>query len=198
MPETRPSHPRDPAPMQMAARDKPSGDGQMRPRPGNRRLASWLLCALLIIILDQIVKVYFDSALSYGERLHVLPFFDFTLLYNPGAAFSFLADGTGWQRWLFTAIALAAAGLIVHLLRRNPGQTLFCTSLACILGGALGNVIDRVQHGHVIDFLLFYWHDWYFPAFNIADIAISCGAVLLVLDELLRMRRERRRAGTTS
>lgn len=160
-------------------------------KAGKRGMWPWLAGALLIIVLDQLTKVYFDSALQYGERWPVLPFFDFTLLYNPGAAFSFLADGQGWQRWLFTAIALAAVGLILHLLRKSPEQTLFCTSLMCILGGAIGNVIDRIQHGHVIDFLLFYWHPWYFPAFNIADVAITIGAILLILDELLRIRRER-------
>ncbi len=152
----------------------------------------WLLIALLVVILDQVTKLYFNSALQYGERWNVFPFFDFTLLFNPGAAFSFLADGQGWQRWLFTAIALAATGLIIHLLRRHPGQTLFCASLTAILGGALGNLIDRLQHGHVVDFLLFYWRSWHFPAFNVADIAISCGAALLILDEIYRIRRERR------
>ncbi|MCC2596739.1 signal peptidase II [Pusillimonas sp. MFBS29] len=155
---------------------------------------AWISAAVIIIVLDQITKIYFDQALQYGERWHVLPFFDFTLLYNPGAAFSFLADGQGWQRWFFTAIALAAIALIIHLLRRNSGQRLFCASLTCILGGAIGNVIDRIQHGHVIDFLLFYWDSWYFPAFNIADVAITCGAILLVLDEIRRMRQDRRKA----
>src|SRR3546814_15858952 len=126
------------------------------------RFWAWMLGALAIIVLDQLTKIYFDSHLAYGERWHLLPFFDFTLLYNPGAAFSFLADGQGWQRWFFTAIALGATGHIVHLLRRSPGQTLFCASLMCILGGAIGNVIDRIQHGHVIAFLLFYWDSWYF------------------------------------
>jgi signal peptidase II len=164
--------------------------------PGRRpaRFAGWLLLAAVIIIADQLTKVYFDSHLEYGQRWHLLPFFDFTLLYNPGAAFSFLADGQGWQRWLFTAIALGATGLILHLLRRNPEQPLFCASLACILGGAVGNVIDRILHGHVVDFLLFYWGDWAFPAFNVADVAITCGAILLILDELLRLRRERKGA----
>src|SRR5690606_29303754 len=185
---------RNTAALGMQRDSTPSGSAGSPRR--TRLFLGWLLCALIIIILDQVVKVYFDSTLAYGERWHVLPFFDFTLLYNPGAAFSFLAGGEGWQRWLFTAIALVATGLILHLLRRNPGQLLFCASLSCILGGAVGNLIDRIQHGHVIDFLLFYWHEWYFPAFNIADIAISCGAILLVLDELLRMRRERRNAPT--
>jgi len=145
------------------------------------------------MVVDQLTKLHFNTTLSFAQRLPVLPFFDFTLLYNPGAAFSFLAAEQGWQRWLFTLIALGAIGLILHLLRRHPGQTLFSLSLSLILGGAVGNLIDRIQHGHVIDFLLFYWRDWYFPAFNVADIAITCGAGLLILDEILRIRRERRR-----
>lgn len=152
----------------------------------------WLLIAAVIIGFDQITKQYMEGAMSYAERWSVLPFFDFTLLYNPGAAFSFLADGAGWQRWFFTAIALVATTLIVYMLRKNPQQKLFCASLALILGGALGNVIDRVLYGHVIDFLLFYWRDWYFPAFNVADIAISCGAILLILDELIRVRKTKK------
>ncbi|NYT82997.1 lipoprotein signal peptidase [Alcaligenaceae bacterium] len=172
----------------------PEGAQIPRPSSSGRRAGfwGWLLAAAAIIIVDQQTKIHFDSLLQYGERRAVLPFFDFTLLYNPGAAFSFLADGQGWQRWLFTAIALGATGLILYLLRKNPEQKLFCASLACILGGAIGNLIDRVQHGHVIDFLLFYWESWFFPAFNVADVAISCGAALLILDEILRMRRGRK------
>lgn len=163
--------------------------GQAPKRPP---LWGWLTGALAIVALDQLSKIWFDSHLHYAERLRVLPFFDFTLLYNPGAAFSFLAGEQGWQRWLFTIIAVTAIVLIVHLLRRHVNQKLFCTSLMLILGGAAGNLIDRVIYGHVVDFLLFYWKDWYFPAFNVADIAITCGAVLLVLDEILRVRRSRR------
>ncbi len=173
-------------------RDTPRNAGALPRTPW--RMRTWLLGALLIIVADQITKMYFDSHLVYGERWPMLPFFDFTLLYNTGAAFSFLADGQGWQRWLFTAIGLGATALIINLLRRSPTQTLFCTSLMCILGGAVGNVIDRIQHGHVIDFLLFYWNTWHFPAFNVADIAISVGAALLVLDEVLRWRKSRRKA----
>ena len=157
-------------------------------------ITRWLALAALLLVLDQATKVYFDSLLEYGERLHVLPFFDFTLLYNRGAAFSFLAGAAGWQRWLFTLLGVAAAVFIVWTMRRNRSQRLFLLALSLILGGALGNVIDRLLHGHVIDFLLFYWRDWYYPAFNLADIGITCGAVLLVLDEILRMRRRRRTA----
>jgi len=172
----------------------PEARPQARPRrPGHPIFWGWLLGALLIVIVDQITKRYFDTHFAYAERMKVLPVFDFTLLYNPGAAFSFLADGRGWQRWLFTVIALGAVGLILHLLRRHPRQLLFCSSLMAILGGAVGNLIDRMQHGHVVDFLLFHWQGWFFPAFNIADVAITCGAILLILDEILRMRRERRK-----
>ena len=167
-------------------------------RRNTRRFLGWIMAALAIVVLDQITKAYFETQLAYGERWPVLPFFDFTLLYNPGAAFSFLAEGQGWQRWLFTAIAVGATGLILFLLRRNPGQWLFCSSMTAILGGAVGNLIDRVQHGHVIDFLLFYWKGWHFPAFNVADIAITCGAILLILDEILRIRRERARSPSST
>lgn len=147
--------------------------------------------ALLILVVDQASKLWFDDRLAYGERWNVFPFFDITLLYNPGAAFSFLAGAAGWQRSFFILIATVAIGVIVYLLRRHPSQTLFCSALALILGGAAGNLADRLIHGHVIDFLLFYWDSWYYPAFNIADIAITCGAILLILDEVRRYRRAR-------
>lgn len=153
----------------------------------------WLIGAALIVVADQATKLYFAAAYTYGERFAVLPFLDFTLLYNKGAAFSFLADGGGWQRWLFSLIAVFAVVLIVRLLRRHPQQYLFATSLMLILGGALGNLIDRVQLGYVVDFILFYINNWHFPAFNIADIAITIGAALLILDEILRLRRKRRK-----
>jgi len=155
------------------------------------RIGRWLALAALLIILDQATKLYFDASFTYGQRVNILPVFDFTLVYNRGAAFSFLASEAGWQRWLFTALGIVASGVIVWLLRRHAGQARFCLALSLILGGALGNVIDRVAYGHVIDFLLFYWKDWQYPAFNLADAGITCGAILLVLDELLRARRSR-------
>lgn len=152
------------------------------------KLGGALLAALLIIVVDQITKIYFNTQFQFGERVNVLPFFDFTLLFNRGAAFSFLASEEGWQRWFFTVLGVVAAIVIVWFLRRTPDQPRFRAALILILGGAVGNVIDRLVYGHVVDFLLFYWKDWYYPAFNIADVAITCGAVLLVLDELLRAR----------
>jgi len=157
-----------------------------------RALAGWLAWAAAVILLDQATKAWISGALAYAERIRILPVFDLTLLFNTGAAFSFLAEDGGAQRWLFTGIALLAAVLILRWLYTHGGQRLLCAALACILGGALGNAIDRVMHGHVIDFLLFHWRDaWYFPAFNVADVAITCGAGLLILDEILRARRAR-------
>ncbi len=160
---------------------------------GDRRsLWRWLAIAALIIGLDQATKLAFDHLLAYGDRLAVLPVFDFTLLYNRGAAFSFLAGQPGWQRWFFTGVGLIAAVVIVYLLARHRHQRLFCVALTLILGGALGNVIDRLLYGHVIDFLLFHWNDWYFPAFNLADTAITFGAGLLIADEVRRVRAGRK------
>ena len=154
-------------------------------------IAGWLVLAVVVIVIDQVTKVGFDNLLAYGERLGVLPFFDFTLLYNRGAAFSFLAGAGGWQRWFFTLLGIVAIPLLIWLIRRHRDQRLFCAALALILGGAVGNVIDRVLYGHVVDFLLFYWNDWYFPAFNIADAAITAGAALMIYDEVWRARKSR-------
>lgn len=159
---------------------------------GRTPITGWLVLALVVIVVDQVTKVGFDNLLAYGERLRVLPFFDFVLLYNRGAAFSFLAGADGWQRWFFTLLGVVAVPLLIWLIRRHRDQGLFCAALALILGGAVGNVIDRVLYGHVVDFLLFYWNDWYFPAFNIADTAITAGAVLMIYDEIRRARRRPR------
>ncbi len=118
-------------------------------------------------------------------------FFDLTLVFNRGAAFSMLASAGGWQRWFFVAIGSAATVFIVIMLWRHGSQKLFSLALCLILGGAIGNVIDRVYRGEVVDFLLFYWRSWHFPAFNVADSAITIGAALLIIDELLRVRRSR-------
>jgi signal peptidase II len=146
----------------------------------------WLGLAALIIVLDQISKLAISSHFFYGESLRVTGFFNLVLAHNTGAAFSFLNDAGGWQRWLFTAIAIVASVWIVRLLRQHAQQTLFCLALALVLGGALGNLIDRVAYGYVVDFLYFYWGKYDFPAFNIADSAISVGAVLLIWDSFKR------------
>ena len=149
----------------------------------------WLGLALLILIADQFTKVLILGAYRLGDSTAITGFFNIVRAHNTGAAFSFLAAASGWQRWLFTAIGVGATVFIVWMLRSHAGQKLFSFSLACILGGAIGNVVDRLLHGYVIDFLQFHWRGWYFPAFNVADSAITIGAVCLILDELLRVRR---------
>ncbi|UCE31928.1 MAG: lipoprotein signal peptidase [Burkholderiales bacterium] len=152
------------------------------------RLWPWLALAAALIALDQATKFAIERGFEYGERLPVLPgLFDLTLVYNRGAAFSFLAGADGWQRWFFTALGLVASVVIVWLLRRHGSQRVFASALTLILGGALGNVIDRLLHGHVVDFLLVYHQGWYWPAFNVADSAITVGAALLIIDELRRV-----------
>ncbi|MDO8299645.1 signal peptidase II, partial [Lacisediminimonas sp.] len=136
----------------------------------------------------QLTKIVVIQLLNYGDSRTITGFFNLVLAYNKGAAFSFLADQGGWQRWFFTGIAVVAVVFIIHLLRRNAGQRLFCTALALILGGAIGNLIDRVLYGHVIDFLDFHVGGWHWPAFNVADTAIVIGAALFILDELRRKR----------
>ncbi len=154
-------------------------------------LLPWLALALLLLIADQVTKVLILGAYQLGEGTPVTSFFNIVRVHNTGAAFSFLAQASGWQRWFFTAIGVGAAVVILFLLRSHAGQRLFCLALACILGGAVGNVIDRVLYGYVVDFLDFHWAGWHFPSFNIADAAISVGAACLILDELLRVRRGR-------
>ena len=152
-------------------------------------LAPWLAIAAAIVILDQITKAMILAAFQLGDAHRVTAFFDIVRAHNRGAAFSFLNDASGWQRWFFIVLGIAAAVFIVWLLARHGGQRLFGWALALILGGAVGNVIDRVLHGYVVDFLQVHWGGAYFPSFNVADSAITVGAVLLILDELRRVRR---------
>jgi len=151
----------------------------------------WLTLAVLIVLADQYTKTLIVSAFQLGEGFAVTSFFNIVRVHNLGAAFSFLADADGWQRWFFTGLGVVASTVMVWMLWRHAGQTLFSLAITLILGGAVGNVIDRVVHGYVIDFLDFYWGSAHFPAFNVADSAITLGAAGLILDELLRMRRER-------
>ena len=151
----------------------------------------WLGWALLILVADQVTKMLILGSYQLGDATPITPFFNIVRAHNTGAAFSFLAQAGGWQRWLFTGFGLLAALFILWQLHAHPGQKLFSFALASILGGAVGNVIDRMVHGYVVDFLDFYWASSHFPAFNIADAGISVGAALLILDELLRVRRER-------
>jgi signal peptidase II len=150
-------------------------------------LTPWIGIAAIIVLLDQITKITITKLFTYGESLPVTSFFNLVLAYNKGAAFSFLADESGWQRYFFTAIAIGAVIFIVYLLKRHAGQRLFCWALALILGGAFGNLIDRVLYGHVIDFLDFHVNNWHWPAFNVADSTICVGAALFIFDELRRV-----------
>ncbi|HEY8521965.1 MAG TPA: signal peptidase II [Gammaproteobacteria bacterium] len=153
--------------------------------------SNWLWVSLVVIVLDQWTKHLITSTFLEYEQVAVLPVLDITRLHNEGAAFSFLDDASGWQRWLFTGLGLAVSvGILVWLRRLPPrGQNLLAAGLALVLGGALGNVIDRVLWGHVIDFIHVHWGDAYFPAFNVADSAITVGAALLILDNLLDLKR---------
>ena len=159
-------------------------------------LLLWLGIALVILLADQATKLLIVDSFALGDSQTVTTFFNLVRVHNRGAAFSMLSTASGWQRWFFTGIGIVATFFILWLLRSHPTQKLFCFALALVLGGAVGNVIDRIAYGHVVDFLDFHW-DWlspvffqgHFPAFNVADSAISVGAVCLILDELIRIRR---------
>ena len=158
----------------------------------------WLGLAALLVVADQVTKVLILANYQLGDSTFITSFFNIVRVHNTGAAFSFLADAGGWQRWFFTAVGVAAAVFIVWMLRTHPGEKLFAFALACILGGAIGNVIDRLLHGYVVDWLDFHWGflsgmfpGGHFPAFNLADAAITVGAVSLILDEIQRVRRNR-------
>lgn len=147
-------------------------------------MRNWLLISAAVLLLDQLSKGWVQAVLVPGEQRSLTGFFDLVLFFNAGAAFSFLADAGGWQRIFFSVFALVASVIIVRLLHQHGDRRLFCLALSLVLGGALGNLWDRVLLGHVVDFLYFHYHAYYWPAFNIADTAISIGVVLLLLDGL--------------
>ena len=165
----------------------------------NRFWYRWLGLSALVVALDQLTKWYVTVTLAHGERVEVLPIFSWVRWHNDGAAFSFLAGSGGWQRWFFVALAAAFTVFIVYELRKLPaGDRLMGLVYGLILGGALGNGIDRLLHGYVVDFIRFHYDRWGFPAFNVADIALFCGAslwILLLFLEFLRERRERTASG---
>ena len=159
-------------------------------------LALWLGLAALVVLADQLSKTLVVGAMALGDSQHITDWLNLVRAHNAGAAFSFLAGASGWQRWFFVGLGALASVFIVWMLKRHPGQRLFCFSVSMVLGGALGNVIDRLLYGHVIDFVQVHWAflapmfaGGFFPSFNIADSAITAGAIGLVLDELLRVRR---------
>jgi signal peptidase II len=155
-------------------------------------MRKWLSISAVIIALDLYTKHLVQTTFSYGEHRAVTSFFDLVLFHNEGAAFSFLAGAGGWQRLFFSAFAIIASAVIIHLLRKHPQKTLFCFALSLVLGGALGNLYDRLTLGYVVDFLFFHYQGWYWPAFNIADSAITVGVILLLWDGLVE---EKRHAG---
>ena len=163
----------------------------MASKKSGTSLWPWLGIAAVIILVDQFTKTLIVGAFQLGDSHTVTSFFNIVRAHNTGAAFSFLAGAGGWQRWFFIGLGIAAALFIVWMLRSHAGQRLFSWALALILGGALGNVIDRFIHGYVVDFLQFHYAGSAFPSFNVADSAISIGAACLILDELLRVRRSR-------
>jgi signal peptidase II len=163
-----------------------------RPAPAPAQsLLPWLGIAFIVILADQLTKTLILGSFQLGDSRRINALLNIVRAHNTGAAFSFLADSSGWQRWFFVALGLVATGFIVWMLKRHGGQRLFGWALALILGGALGNVIDRLLHGYVVDFIQVHWKASAFPSFNVADSAITVGAGLLILDELLRVRRSR-------
>ena len=167
-------------------------------RPRTPGLLLWLGLALLVIVADQFTKTLILGWFELGDSQSVTSFFNLVRVHNTGAAFSFLAGAGGWQRWFFVGIGIVASVFIVWMLRSHASERLFCFALTMILGGAVGNVVDRLLHGYVVDFLQFrfallepIFHGGYFPSFNLADSAITLGAICLIVDELLRVRRSR-------
>ena len=146
------------------------------------RWTRWFALAVAVVLADQATKALVLARFAYGERLEVAPFFNLLLVYNKGAAFSILAQADGWQTPLLAAFAIIASAIVATLIVRRPDERLFCVALALILGGALGNLVDRLRFGYVVDFLDFHAYGWHWPAFNVADSAITVGAVLLILE----------------
>jgi len=172
----------------------------MRGRAGGspRALALWLALAVAVMLIDQFTKTLILGWFQLGDVRPVTDFFNLVRVHNTGAAFSFLAGASGWQRWFFITLGIVVSGFIVWMIRSHPQEKLFCFSVTMIMGGAMGNVFDRMLHGYVVDFLQFrfsvlepLFHGGYFPSFNVADMAITLGAVCLILDEILRVKRSR-------
>jgi len=151
----------------------------------------WLGLAVRVVLLDQLSKTVILGTFQLNDSRTITSWFNLVRVHNSGAAFSFLAGASGWQRWFFVGLGTAASGFIVWMLKKHPGQKLFCFAVTMIMGGAIGNVVDRLLHGYVVDFIQVHYGGWYFPSFNLADSAITLGAVCLILDELLRVRRGR-------
>jgi signal peptidase II len=160
-------------------------------RPARLGWGAWLIVSLLVVAADQFTKLQVTEALAEFQRVPVLPFLDLVRLHNTGAAFSLLAGASGWQNWLFTGVAVVVSAGVLWWLTRLParGKTLLALGLALLLGGAIGNLVDRIVYGYVVDFILVYYRDWAYPAFNLADSAITCGVALVLFDGLVLERR---------
>lgn len=158
---------------------------------GSPSLWLWLGLAALVVLLDQLSKTTIVNIFQLHDSRPVTSWFNLVRVHNSGAAFSFLAGASGWQRWFFVGLGALASGFIVWMLKKHPTQKLFCFAISMIMGGAIGNVVDRLLHGHVVDFIQLHYGGWYFPSFNLADSAITLGAICLILDEILRVRRAR-------
>jgi len=151
----------------------------------------WLGLAVVVVLLDQLSKTLILGTFQLNDSRTLTSWFNLVRVHNTGVAFSFLAGASGLQRWFFVVLGTVASAFIVWMLKKHPGQMLFCFAVTMIMGGAIGNVIDRLLHGYVVDFIQVHYGGWYFPAFNLADSAITLGAACLILDELLRVRRAR-------
>jgi len=151
----------------------------------------WLGLAVAVVVLDQLSKTLVLDRFALNDSVSVTSWFNLVRVHNAGAAFSFLAGASGWQRWFFVGLGVLASGFIIWMLRKHPTQRLFCFAVTMIMGGAVGNVVDRLLHGYVVDFIQVHYAGWYFPSFNLADSAITLGAICLILDELRRVRRAR-------
>jgi len=162
----------------------------------NRPSLNWLLLTVAVIAIDQYTKRLVTAKFELFDRMPVMPYFDLVRLHNTGAAFSFLANASGWQNWFFTGVALLVSGLILWwFFRQPPGRIVVPMGLVLVLGGAIGNLIDRIQQGYVVDFFLFYYERWSFPAFNVADSAITVGVMLLLFDGFFLEGRRPQHAG---
>ncbi|HYN60355.1 MAG TPA: signal peptidase II [Rubrivivax sp.] len=162
-----------------------------RSASGTFSLWAWLGLALVVVLLDQLCKTVIIDAFQLNDSRTVTSWFNLVRVHNTGAAFSFLAGASGWQRWFFVGLGTLASGFIIWMLKKHPTQKLFCFAVTMIMGGAIGNVVDRLLHGYVVDFIQVHYGGWYFPSFNLADSAITLGAICLILDEILRVRRGR-------
>jgi signal peptidase II len=171
--------------------DKAAGANKAR---GRKTWTGWLLLSIAVIGADQLTKLMIVDGLTLYQRIKVLPFLDLVRLHNTGAAFSLLAGASGWQNRLFTVVAIGVSGVVLWWLTRLPkqGKTVLAFGLALLLGGAIGNLIDRMLYGYVVDFILLYYREWSYPAFNVADSAITCGVALILFDGLVLERRTAR------